>query len=364
VKWGSTTRVNLPSAYNCQMIKKWFILPAFLLLYLSATSQKGEAVDSSFAQAAALSVDTTDEALLDFDELFRDFDAFMDSILTPRSYLLASVSLGKSYFNYTGKSSYSVETKKQLTWSPLIGYYHKNGLGIGATGYLINDNNKLNLYQAGISPSFDYLKNKDLATGISYTKFFTKDSLSFYTSPLQNEVYGYFTYRKWWIRPTVAVSYGWGSRSDYAEREEVIQDIRIIRRGYTYINTKESISDFSLITSVRHDFYWLSVLAKKDHIRFTPQLTLTSGTQKFGFNQSSNTYITLLRNNSNVLYSTESLVLDDQLNFQPLSLSLFFRGEYSLGKFFIQPQFAIDYYFPADSKNLSTIFSVNAGFIF
>jgi hypothetical protein len=162
----------------------------------------------------------------------------------------------------------------------------------------------------------------------------------------------------------LAVSYGWGSRSDYQERETLVQDLRLRRRGYTYINTKETISDFSVMASVRHDFYWLDVFTFRDHIRFTPQLTFTSGTQKFGFNQSSNTYATLIRNSSNVLYNSDNVYLDDQLQFQPLSLTLYLRGEYSIGKFFFQPQFAMDYYFPSSSKHFNTIFSVNAGLMF
>jgi hypothetical protein len=65
-----------------------------------------------------------------------------------------------------------------------------------------------------------------------------------------------------------------------------------------------------------------------------------------------------------VLYSTENIYLDDKIDFQPLSLSLYLRGEYSVGKFFVQPQFALDYYFPADSKNLSSMFSINFGLVF
>jgi hypothetical protein len=222
----------------------------------------------------------------------------------------------------------------------------------------------MNLFQAGLSPSFDYLQNRAFASGISYTRYFTKKDLSFYTTPLQNELYGYFTYRKSWLRPTVAVSYGWGSRSDYSEREEQIQALRLRLRGFTYINTKESVSDFSVLASVRHDFYWLDVFANNDHIRFTPQLSFTSGTQKFGFNQSSNTYATIVRTGNTVLYNSENVYLDDRLNFQPLSLTLFLRSEYSIGRFFLQPQLMMDYYFPAPSNNFNLLFSLNTGFMF
>lgn len=342
------------------MVKKWFLILVFILTGVAAFSQSNP-TDTTIHPTTDLSlIDTT----IDYDELFRDFDAFMDSILTPRSYFLASISGSRGVYNYESKSSSLVTAVKKLTYTPTLGYFGKSGLGITGTGYVVNDDKKLNLFQAALSPSYDYLKNKDLATGISYTKFFTKDSLPFYTTPIQNELYGYFTYRKWWLRPSVSFSYGWGSRTDYSEREELIEDLRLRRRGFTYINTTESVTDFSVMASVRHDFYWLEVLSKKDFIHFTPQLAFTSGTQKFGFNQSSNTYVTVLRTGNNVLYNADNVYLDDQLKFQPLSLALYLRSEYSLGKFFIQPQVVFDYYFPANSNNFNTVFSVNAGFIF
>jgi hypothetical protein len=341
------------------MNRKWSILPAFCLLWFAASAQTNT-VDSVIVPAKDdFTIDTT----LDYDELFRDFDAFMDSILTPRSYTLATLNMGKGYYNFVSKGGV-VETSKKLTYQPMLGYYHKNGLGVTATGYIADDGQNLNFFQGSITPSFDYLQNRNIATGVSFTKFITKDSLPFYTTPLQNELYAYFTYRKWWVKPTISVSYGWGSRSDYTQREELIQDLRLRRRGFTYINTEESVSDFSIVASARHDFYWLDVFTDRDHIRLTPQLAFTSGTQQFGFNQSSSTYVTVIRNNSSVLYSTDDFSLDDKVDFQPLSLTLFLRGEYSIGKFFIQPQLTFDYYFPATSQNLSTLFSINAGFIF
>jgi hypothetical protein len=343
------------------MIKRWSILPALLVLVAAVQAQGNPADTSIVPKNNNLDlIDTT----LNYDELFQDLDAFMDSILSPHSYLLLSISAGKGYYNFENKTNYDVTTSKKLTYSPTIGYYHKSGLGLTATGYIVDDGTNMNFFQTGITPSFDYLKNKRIAAGISFTRFFTKDSLSFYTTPIQNELYAYFTYRKWWVRPTLALSYGWGSRTEYEERETIIQDLRLRRRGFTYINTKETVSDFSVMASLRHDFYWLDVITYRDHVRFTPQISFTSGTQKFGFNQSSTTYVPLVRNTSNVLSNTDNFYLDDELKFQPLSLTFYLRAEYSLGKFFIQPQFAVDYFFPASSKNLNTIFSVNAGFMF
>lgn len=344
------------------MVKKWYFSLAFFCATLPGFAQ--QRADSALALKPDTTWADTDTSFLDFDLLLKDFDAFMDSLLTPRSYALFSLSAGKGYYNYANKSTYAIQTVEKINYTPTLGYFHKNGLGFSGTGYIINDGENLNFYQAALTPSFDYLKDRRLATGISYTRYLTRDSLPFYTTPLQNELYAYFMYRKSWFKPALAMSYGWGGRSDYMEREELIQDLRLRRRGFTFINTEETVSDFTMMASVRHDFYWLDVLSERDHIRFTPQLSFTSGTQKFGFNQTSGTYVTTLRTGSNVLFNSENVYLDDKLEFQPLSLTLFLRGEYSIGKFFLQPQVALDYYFPASGKNFNALFSFNAGFFF
>lgn len=304
------------------------------------------------------------DSSIDYDMLLEEMESFLDSLIAPRSYFLGSAAFGKGYFNTFSKSDVFLETSQRLTLTPTVGYFHKGGLSLMATGNFVHNENKLNFYQLSLSPGYDYLKNRKLATGISYTKFFTKDSLSFYTTPIQNELYAYFIYRKWWMKPMIALSYGWGSRSDYMIRESYIQDLRLRRRGFTRVNSEETVADLSLNTSIRHDFYWLKIFSHKDHFRLTPQVSFVSGTQKFGFNQSANTYATIVRTGANVLYTSDNVYLDDKLEFQPLSLTLFLRGEYSIGKFFLQPQLIFDYYFPTDQHNFNTLFSMNAGVSF
>lgn len=347
-------------SHNCQMLKKGIIIFFIFSMGIYSYSQKSAFDTTKKTEKALLSTDTT----FDYDLLMQDLEYFLDSISSPHSYFTGSLSIGKGYFNFINKSDFFLTTAQKLTYTPTLGYFHKSGLGITTTGNIVKAQDKLNFYQFSISPGYDYLENKNLATGFSFSKYFTKDSLPFYTTPLQNELYGYFTYRKWWLRPTVAVSYGWGSRTDYMEREALIQDLRLRRNGIIRVNSKESVSDFSVISSLRHDFYWLNIFSYKDHFRLTPQLSFISGTQKFGFNQSANTYATVVRTGANVLYNSENVFLDDQLNFQPLSLTMFLRGEYSFGKVFIQPQMVMDYYFPATDKNFSAFFSFNLGFVF
>jgi hypothetical protein len=329
-----------------------FLLGLFIAINSSAQKpEKQTAIDTSFAD-------------LDYDELFNELDLLLDSLTQPRSFGLFNIAAGYNYFNYESKESYVLVSDKKLAYSPTLSYFFKNGLGVSLNAIVVNDGQKLNPYQFNFTGSYDYIKNTKFITGVSLTRFFTKDSLAFYTSPLKNEFYSYFTYRGFWLKPSVAVSYGWGSRNSYEERQEYITSLRLAANGFTRIRTRESVNDFNVISSVRHDFYWLNVLGKRDYMRITPQIVFASGTQKFGFNQTSSTYATLPRTGANVLYSSDKVYLDDQMLFQPLSLSTYLKAEYSKGKFFIQPQLILDYYFPAEEKNLTTAFVMNAGVIF
>ena len=308
----------------------------------------------------SLAIDTT---FTDYDELFSELDALIDSLTAPRSFTIFNIGLGTGFLTYENKVGAMADTKRELIFLPSLGYYDKTGLGVSVGTSLVNDGTGMNPYQFSITGSYDYQLNRSFITGLSLTHYLTKGDLPFYTSPLENDIYGYFTYRKLWFKPTVAVNYGWGSRDDFEEREERIQENNLARNGFTRINTRESVIDFNLITSVRHDFYFLNSLSS-DYIRITPQISFVSGTQQFGFNQTSNTYATVRRTGGSILYNTENVTLDNQLYFQPISLSTFLKAEYAKGKFYLQPQLILDYYFPAPSENFSTIFLINAGLIF
>jgi hypothetical protein len=301
---------------------------------------------------------------IDYDELFNELDSFLDSLTKPRSFTMLNIGVGNRVFNYKSASSASLKADKNLSLSPSIGYFSKSGFGINAAAAIVKENHRLLPYQYSASASYDYLKNHNFITGLSYTRFFTKDSLNFYTSPLQNELFTYFSYRGTWLKPSISASYGWGSRTEVEEREDQIKSLLKRRREVEQIRSVESIRDFNLSLSLRHDFYWLDVLVSDDYIRFTPQVSFTAGTQNFGFNQN----ITVNNNkrilNGNALFGSQSYSLDEKTKFQPLSLTTFLKSEFSKGKFFFQPQLMFDYYLPEAAQRFTTTFVVSSGFIF
>jgi hypothetical protein len=304
------------------------------------------------------------DASVDYDALFNDLDSFLDSLLMPRSFRLINVSAGSCVYDYSSETNYLMNSKRQLLLAPSFGYFDKSGFGINAAASIVNEQGKWNPYQFSGTVSYDYLKNLGFITGIAATRFFTKDSLNFYTSPLKNDLSAYFSYRKLWFKPAVSVSYGWGTKNAIEERQEKITSLRLRKKGYTRINTQESVTDFNLLVSVRHDFYWLNVLFKKDFFRLTPQINFTSGTQSYGFNQTSNTYGTQKVTGNSILFSSENVNLDDHTKFQPLSVAALLKSEFSIGKFFLQPQAIFNYYIPATGNNITTTFVLNTGFVF
>jgi len=340
--------------------------PIFLLLLVLWTGFANAQTKKS-PQDSLLNLET------DYDELFSELELFLDSLLAPKTYAVLNIGGGSSFYDYNISNS-NLKSKRSFVLTPSAGYYHKSGFGASGTVAIVNETGKLNAYQFLGALSYDYLKNLDFVAGISASHFFTKDSLNFYTSPLKNELYSYFIYRKSWFKPSVSASYGWGSRSSVVEREDYITSLRKRKKkGNNIIDTSiitteesltEKISDFNLAFSVRHDFYWLNVFSDRDFIRLSPQISFVSGTQRFGFNQTINTYSSLLNSKKNESFLSENSNLDERVNFQPLFISAFLKSELTIGKYFLQPQFGISYYLPAPDKNISTAFSLNTGFIF
>jgi hypothetical protein len=221
---------------------------------------------------------------------------------------------------------------------------------------MINEDSKTSFYQYVFTPSFDVIK-RPFSTGISFSKYITRDSLTFYTTPIQNEFFAYFSYKKWWLRPSISASYGWGTRTEYEKRKHKLER-RLRQRNNRYfvtVKNEESINDLSVTLSLRKDFNWYDVLLKDDNISFTPVILFNSGTQNYGFNTSySYTLPSAIRVNS----TPGNSHVTDKTDFAPQSLSMVLRSNYLKGKFMIQPQVLFDYYLPEADEKFNTVFSV------
>jgi len=336
---------------------KWSLI--LLLTALLCLNNRHVYAQHSVLDSLFINADTT--AVMD--SLMKDFDKFLDSISKPKSFFSVSMGVGTGYFNFKSSNVVQLKTEKKAIFSPSMAYYHKIGLGLMVNGYVINEGGKMNMYQYSVTPSFDYIKNRNFSTGIAYSLYKTKKETSFYVTPIKNELFAYFRYKKWWIQPAVSMSYGWGSRTEYKERQWEVLSQRFRSSGgrrAVYIRQDESVRDFAVMTSVRHDFVWYGILGKRDNFVITPVLLLTSGTSNFGFNTSYSTNFTVI--NNSFLPSNSNIT--DKTSFEPKSTTLIIRSDYSFGKFFIMPQVLFDYYLHSAEKRFNTVYAVIAGVTF
>ncbi|MEJ7767787.1 MAG: hypothetical protein WKF89_08245 [Chitinophagaceae bacterium] len=297
-----------------------------------------------------------------FDSLMQGFDAYLDSLTQPRSYFIVSAGIGTGLFNFTNKATYDFTVGKKALYVPEVSYFHKSGFGLSATGYLLQEAGKLHAYQYALSSSYHLVKSKHFATGVSFTRYFTRDKLSFYTTPIQNELYTFFSYKKWWLEPGLAVSYGWGSKTKVEQTEVEVYMKRINANGKKTINIRhdESIKDLSMLFSVRHSFEWFKIFNNLDMFSITPVLLISGGTQNFGFNTSFSSNSRFI--NNNILPANQNITDKSGLHFQSATCVL--QLEYMRGRFYVLPQLLIDYYLHQADKRVNNVHSVTFGYSF
>jgi hypothetical protein len=322
---------------------------SLVCLHTSGRAQQNR-LDSLFKQSDSAAV---------MDSLLKDFGLFMDSLSRPSSFFSVSAGIGTGYFSFENKNSVYLSSARKLIICPSVGYFHKSGLGLSTTGFLLMDGKNTNLYQFAISPSYDYLRNRNMGFGVSLTKYFSKDSLPFYTTPIEQEVFAYVAVKKWKLRPTLSVSYGWGSAKSYEEKQVLIWNrwLQRSRRGTITVENEESVQDLAATFSLRYNFNWYGLFTKDDGFMFTPVLMFTGGTQRFGFNTSYQSTSPGIR--SNFLPSNQQVT--EQTGFGAQSISLILRSDYSMGKVFFMPQVLFDYYLPESDDRFNVAYSVVVG---
>jgi hypothetical protein len=318
---------------------------------------------STFAQQSRLDAlfsgsDTT--AVID--SLMQGFDAYLDSLSRSKSFFNVSIGAGTGFFSPKNTKSFEFNVEKKIIVSPEVNYFHKSGLGISLNGYFKNESGKFQAYQYAISPSYHYLNRKNFSTGISYTRFFTKENLSFYTTPIENEMYAFFNVKKWWLEPGIAASYGWGSKTQYAQQEIEIfrKRLQATKTKIIYIQQDESVRDFSTLLSLRHNFEWFRVFSSTDLLTLTPVFLLSAGTQNFGLNTtfaSNSNYVT-----NNFLPSNQNITNSRKMDFQ--SASFLLQVEYTRKRFYLIPQLLLDYYLHQSDKRYNNAYSITAGYHF
>ncbi|UEG49829.1 hypothetical protein LK994_14400 [Ferruginibacter lapsinanis] len=290
-------------------------------------------------------------------ELLNDLLGLLDSAYKPKSYVQIGAGVSNKIFSVNNNSLNTKQTASTIVFTPSVGYFHKGGLSISATAYLLNDVRKgFGINQYALTPGYNLPDNNKFDFIASYTYYFVKDKFSSYSSPVQHDLYTSFTYKKPWLAPGLALGYSSGDSKQAFYRDTVIN---FIQRHF-YDSITNHLKAFSVIATVGHTFEWYQVLYKKDGIIFSPVLMLNMGSSNTTF-----THKTNAPNFINFLIKRGKINKLQTSPFEVQSAGLSLDMCYIIGKFTVAPQLYLDYYFPdTDEKRFTQAFSINLGYSF
>lgn len=99
--------------------------------------------------------------------------------------------------------------KNALVLAPFFRIMHKSGLGLNYSFSTLasGTGNKLFMHTAS---AFYEEYDKPVNLNFRYTHFFFTNNTFIPYSPITNELYGYIAYKKLWLAPAAAVSFGFG----------------------------------------------------------------------------------------------------------------------------------------------------------
>lgn len=301
------------------------------------------------------------DSLIKNDEFIKMLDK-MDDV---ESYFRINVGIGNRLFSGNNKAVQYLGTKDQLVFTPSLGYFHKSGLSLSFAGYLLSENSKLNFYQYALSPSYSYSKGKIVDALISYIHYFKESRYHASAYPFDDEVYANLLFKKLFIKPGFSAGYSTGN---YIETVHIDTTVTILNRPrhITYEDTATTkISSFSLSLSIEHDLTFYKLFAKKDGLRFTPQLSIISGINNYTVSHKSTTQLYNLYTKRRLKKLRRFKSSTDKGKYEIQSAGLDLDLNYSIGKFYIEPELYLDYYLPkTDSKAFTQIFNFNIGITF
>jgi hypothetical protein len=147
----------------------------------------------SIAQKDSVSTLTAQDSI----NILRDLMAMLDSADRPESYVFANIGIGNRLFTSKNDAlNAKQDISSTLIYSPSLAYYHKSGFNITAGASLLNDGERFGVNQYSVTPAFDLVGNKNFGVDISYTHYFVQDKFSEFSSPIQDDFFSSFTYKK------------------------------------------------------------------------------------------------------------------------------------------------------------------------
>lgn len=270
-------------------------------------------------------------------------------IKQPSSNFIFATSIGNTLFeNRNSAIKSKTFVNNTVIYSPSVNYKNKCGLNLGVQAYYLNDGmSGIGISQYSITPGFELQENKEVEFSVSFAHYIINDAYSAYASPIQNDLYTSFMYKKLWLRPGIAIDYSAGTYRD------------VQRQGNFYDSTINKLKSFSFITSVSHEFNFGKVLGIADDLILTPSLMLNMGKSNTAIQHKTNTI-----NRASVFSRKKAkLIKFENTDFQMESIGLSMDLSYMHGRFTLAPEAYLDFSIPkTDLNQLAIILNFNISY--
>ncbi|RFS24940.1 hypothetical protein DVR12_07050 [Chitinophaga silvatica] len=274
----------------------------------------------------------------------------LDSLLQKKQ--RSEVMIGIGYGNnpaYSSKvNSFDLPIVLKPYLAPSISYYHKSGFYGSASSYYMLKSEGKPWFEWDLTGGYDYTKNKNLLTGISYTRYLFADSSDVPTTPIKNELYAYFYYRKWWLQPGAAMDFGWGKHISQNNQ------IRETLKG----------NDFNFIASVRHPFKFFGIFHLGDACIITPAVNLTFGTANYFSNLKAFQYLVWNTKPTRNHAPGKEMNFEDHSDFEARAIDLTLNISYFIGPFTVTPTFALFKPFTGTNQSVMSYFTTGVFYSF
>ena len=324
---------------------------SMLLFFISA---------EAFAQK-----DSTDKQILDSLVKNDEFLKMINDLGKTTSYFQVSAGVGNSLLNGNDMAIKTLQNTNTIVFTPSMGYFNKSGFGISANGYLLNENQGTKFYQYSISPSYSFNKSKMINALVSYSHYFIRDTYNTVSSPIQNDFYGSFSFKKPFLSPGISGGYSSGKSNEIVKIDTVLK-ILGVRQQIDYVDTvKILLKSVSLTASLKHDFNFFDLFSGGDGLRFTPEILLNTGINTYKIKHNSSLADFNAFTKKKLKKVRHFLTQVDNQNWVIQSAAVDFDVNYVIGKFNFEPDLYLNYYLPkTNDKNFSQIYNFNIGMTF
>ena len=227
-----------------------------------------------------------------------------------------------------------------LSMAPSVSINHKSGFSVNYSPKFILGGSTPGLYMHVLSAGISQYDKPDYSYAITFAHYFFTGNSSVPYSPLTNEIYGSYTYKKLWLKPGVSTGIGFGSN--------------------TAVTPSTSVYDIGVSAGVSHSFDWES-----GDISFSvaPSVSLNAGTNDYFSFLNSTKYIGKSSNSSKFVKKgpgssngrgssggsgTTASTTTQGKTFDLTNIEFGFESSLEIGSFTIRP--TLSFYVPVGSS--------------